>query len=75
MDIADNQIVMSIYKNLPDLTSLTVNGIGYRMRQDGKEYKLLYIYNVCDYEFGKYISQTIIPYIKNIRCRAPGSIP
>lgn len=49
----------------PDLVPLTVDEIALKMREKTPEYKILYIYDVCEHRFGKYISQTLVPYLRN----------
>lgn len=45
----------------PNLTAVKVDDIKNKINQDNN-FKIIYIYEVCDNLFGKYISQNIIPY-------------
>lgn len=45
----------------PNLKPVKVDEIKTKLAQDGHKYKIVYIYDVCDNLFGKYISQTLIP--------------
>ena len=51
-------------KSYPDLVPVKVDAIKTKSTQDNSKYKIIYIYEVCDNLFGKYISQTIIPQTK-----------
>ena len=45
----------------PNLTAIKVDDLKNKINQDNN-FKIIYIYEVCDNLFGKYISQNIIPY-------------
>lgn len=47
----------------PNLIPVTVNEMKAKLETDGKEYKIVYLYDACDDEYGKYISETIMPYV------------
>lgn len=52
-------------KKYPDLIPFTVNELASKIQSDGKDYKIVYIYDGCDNMFGRYISQSILPYVRN----------
>lgn len=59
-------------QNYPDLIPLKVDEIETKMQEGGNEYKLVYIYDGCENMFGKYISQTLVPYAQNNRAQKIG---
>ena len=49
----------------PNLTAVKVDDLKNKINQDNN-FKIIYIYEVCDNLFGKYISENIIPYTEKI---------